>query len=235
MDVLPLYIVLMLASPILFAGICAPAISLCSPPSPSILLRGNSAGIFRPIRAEAWYFNPFAWQLPVRDRRLVRRGRRGDLLPFIRSRAAPGPRRGLSGVRLRDGRGRPASGPPVIFPPGFVGTLQSQRQDQPCPLSFPPLHCHRISCHSVLSPRLAGSRVARFQARHSLRTAVAGSLLRRNLPVVRRALRAGGGVGRDLDADRRQCGRRRLVDAAAWYRSWTKKVDRAPRQAAPPN
>src|SRR6516165_437959 len=56
--------------------------------------------------------------------------------------------------------------------------------------------------------------MARLQAPNSLRTAVPGGLLHWCFSVVRGHLGAGRGFGYDLDADCRQCGRRRIADAA---------------------
>ena len=64
MDVLPLYIVLLLAVPAdALAAACARRRSRSRSRSRSTCWPGIRAGTCRPIRAAHWYFNPFAWQL----------------------------------------------------------------------------------------------------------------------------------------------------------------------------
>src|SRR6202035_1565115 len=79
--------------------------------------------------------------------------------------------------------------------------LQSERQNQPRALSLAALYCLRFLCRSSAATRLAGAGMADLSTRNQMRSAVARSVLRRDIPVLCCALRVGRDFRRCLDAD----------------------------------
>ena len=78
MDVLPLYIVLLAGfAPFIWLLLRAPTVALAVSALDLHAELAASIGTCRPIREALWVFNPFAWQLHLRLRRLVRAWRRG--------------------------------------------------------------------------------------------------------------------------------------------------------------
>ena len=137
MDVLPLFIVLMLAGPLMLWGLLRfRNITLLA--SIALYFAARQFGWNLPSYPEgnAWYFNPFAWQLLYVSGAWLAVGGAAAIDGIHPFASAPGLRCGLSIVRLRDGHGRSASGNCAIFPPWFIGIFNPNDKSNLAPYRF---------------------------------------------------------------------------------------------------
>ena len=189
LDVLPLYIVLMgLFPPVLWIMLRQPNWTMVA--AIALWLVSRQTGWNLPAYPQGtWYFNPFAWQVlfvfgawcALGGARQV--GRRDH---------APG--HALVLHRLHDpgaghDHGRQVSGVRRDVPAVAVFDVQPERQDQPRALSLPALRGDRDPGHPLRAEGLAGPGVEDFRSAGGLRPAIVGRVLRRRVPVVRRAFR----------------------------------------------
>jgi hypothetical protein len=237
MDVLPLYIVLMLASPILLWGLLRSRnITLLA--SIALYLAARLFGWNLPSYPEgnSWYFNPFAWQLLyVSGAWLAVGGGAAASMAFIRSRALLV--FGVAYLVFAFVMAMAGRHPEIaeIFPPWFVGIFNPNDKTNLAPyrlihfmviaalvIRFLPRDWPGLEWRVFKPAILCGQQslevfcigIFLSFAGHFVLVEVSDAIWMQIVVSV---------VGITL------------LTLLAWYRSWSKKIDRAPRQAAAPN
>jgi len=236
MDVLPLYIVLMLASPILVWGLLR-ARNLTLLASIALYFAARLFGWNLPSYPEgnSWYFNPFAWQILYVSGAWLAVGGAAASMAFIRSRALLV--FGVAYLLFAFVMAMAGRHPEIaeLFPPWFVGVFNPNDKTNLAPYRF--VHFIVIAALVIrFLPRdwpglewrvfkpaiLCGQQslevfcVGTFLsfAGHFILVEVSDAIWMQILVSV---------VGVTL------------LTLLAWYRSWTKRVDKAPRQTALPS
>ena len=212
LDVLPLYIVLMgLFPPVLWMMLRQPNWTMLASIALWLAARQFDWN-FRAYPAGTWYFNPYCWQV---------------LFVFGSWCALGGARKNMNiinspvtlyfcigylilGLVMTMAGKFPAFGDDV--PALALFDLQPERQDQPRALSLPALRGDRDHRDPLHSEGLAGAGMEDIRPPDRLRPAIAGGVLRRCVPVLRRAFRALDELGHAVRADLRQRVRHRDHD-----------------------
>jgi hypothetical protein len=213
MDVLPLYIVLMLAfPPILWGMLRRPNLTLLG----SVLLY-FAARLFAwnlpGYPSGAWYFNPFTWQLPFMFGAWFALGGRLAMAAADALTRRGGGRHCLSQFRAGHDDGRAIPRIWTVAAGVALRDLQSG-QDQSSFLSVHPFGRAGAAGGAFPAARLARSHVAGLAAGNRVRTIFALGLLLRNLFVLRCAFRLGRSLGSTVDASAREPHGSRLDDDA---------------------
>jgi hypothetical protein len=233
MDVLPLYIVLMLASPILVWGLLRSRnITLLASIALYLAARQFGWNLASYPEGNVWYFNPFTWQLLYVTGAWLAVGGAAAAMPLIRSRALLV--FGVAYLLFAFVMAMAGRHPDIaqIFPPWFVGIFNPNDKTNLAPYRF--LHFIVIAALVIrFIPRdwpglewpvfkpaiLCGQQslevfcVGTFLsfAGHFVLVEVSGSIWMQIVVSV-------VGVA--------------LLTLLAWYRSWSKQLDKAPRRAA---
>ena len=233
MDVLPLYIVLMLASPILVWGLLRSRnITLLASIALYLAARQFGWNLASYPEGNVWYFNPFTWQLLYVTGAWLAVGGAAAAMPLIRSRALLV--FGVAYLLFAFVMAMAGRHPDIaqIFPPWFVGIFNPNDKTNLAPYRF--LHFIVIASLVIrFIPRdwpglewpvfkpaiLCGQQslevfcVGTFLsfAGHFVLVEVSGSIWMQIVVSV-------VGVA--------------LLTLLAWYRSWSKQLDKAPRRAA---
>ena len=213
LDVLPLYIVLMgLFPPVLWMMLRQPNWTMVAAIALWLVSRQTGWNLSA-YPAGTWYFNPFCWQV---------------LFVFGSWCALGGARKSMTVINhpvtlwfcigylilglvmTMAGKFPDSFGAPV--PALAVFDVQPERQDQPGALPLHPLRRHRDHGDPLRAEGLAGPGVEGVRPADRLRSAVAGGVLRRRVPVVRRPFRAVDELGLAVRADLRQRHRHRDHD-----------------------
>jgi len=234
MDVLPLYIVLMLVSPLMLRALLRSRnITLLA--SIVLYVAARQFGWNLPsYPAGGWYFNPFTWQLLYVTGAWFAVGGAVDLLPFIRSRAllVVGVAYLVFAFLMAVASRHPDLA--QMFPAGLVNSFNPA--DKP---SLPPYRFLHFMVIALLLIRLIPRdwpglewrifRPAILCGQQSLEVFCVGTflsfaghfvLVEVTDAIWMQIVVSVAGVT--------------LLTLLAWYRSWSKKLDRAPKQAVPP-
>lgn len=235
MDVLPLYIVLMLASPIMLQGLLRSR-NLTLLASILLYFAARQFGWNLPsYPAGSWYFNPFAWQLLYVSGAWLAAGGAAASMSFIRS-------RGLlvfsvaylvfAFVMTMAGRHPDIA---QIFPAWFVGIFNPNDKTNLAPYRF--LHFIVIALLVVrLMPRDWSGlewrvfRPAILCGQQSLEVFCVGTFLSFAGHFV--LVEVSDTIWMQIVVSVVGI---TLLTLLAWYRSWSKRIDKVPRQAAPLN
>ena len=212
LDVLPLYIVLMgLFPPVLWLMLRQPNWTLAAAIALWLVSRQTGWNLSA-YPSGTWYFNPFAWQV---------------LFIFGAWCALGGARKNLAIINapltiylcigylifalVMTMAGKfPTFG--EMLPAMAVFDVQPQRQDQPRAVPLPALRGDRDPGHPLRAEGVAGPGVEDFRSADRLRSAIIGRVLRRRIPVVRRAFPTVDEFGLAVRADLRQRDRHRDHD-----------------------
>jgi OpgC protein len=213
MDVLPLYIVLMLAFPLILW-------SLLRRPNLTLLASAVLYGLARwfgwnlpAFPTGEWYFNPFAWQLLFVFAAWCGIGAFEQVAWLLHSRAVLW--LAISYLLFALVMTLAGSLPWLhALVPSARPRRQPDRQDQPRPAPVPALRRARARHGAFRASRLGRPCLAGVPSGDPERAAFARSVLLRHLSVVRRPLRAGRDFQRGVDADPRKRGRHRADDGA---------------------
>jgi hypothetical protein len=236
MDVLPLYIVLMLASPILLWGLLRSRnITLLA--SIALYLAARQFGWNLPSYPEgnSWYFNPFAWQLLYVSGAWLAVGGAAASMAFIRSRALLV--LGVAYLLFAFVMAMAGRHPEIaqIFPPWFVGIFNPNDKTNLAPYRF----VHFIVIAALVIRFLPRDwpglewrvfKPAILCGQQSLEVFCVGTflsfaghfvLVEVSDAIWMQILVSAVGIT--------------LLTLLAWYRSWSKKVDKASRLTASPS
>ena len=236
MDVLPLFIVLMLASPLMLWGVVRfRNITLLA--SVMLYLAARQFGWNLPSFPEGnvWYFNPFAWQLLYVSGAWLAVGGAAAIMPFIRSRAVLF--FGVAYLAFAFVMAMASRHPDIaaIFPPWLIGIFNPNDKTNLAPYRF--LHFMVIAFLVIrFLPRdwpgleWRVFRPAILCGQQSIEVFCVGTFLSFAGHFV--LVEVSDAIWMQIVVSVVGV---TLLTLLAWYRSWTKRVDRAPRQAAPPN
>jgi len=205
MDVLPLYIVLLIALPlVLWLMPRQPTLTLVL----SVLLWAAVQRFYWNLPAYptgTWFFNPLAWQLIFVTGAWCAVGGSEHVSKLVRSRL-------VAGIAIAFLDARIAHRDDVVFPAlrfpdpeARAGLDVPDRQEQSRSPAFPAFPGAGGCDRALRSQGMAGSEIALAQADGPVRPALAGNLLPRDSVVVYRSLCHFGGVasGRNPDIDQR--------------------------------
>jgi hypothetical protein len=232
MDVLPLYIVLMLASPIMLRGLLRHR-NLTLLGSIALYFAARQFGWNLPsYPAGSWYFNPFAWQLLYVSGAWFAVGGAVGLMPLIRSRALLG--FGVAYLAFAFVMAMAGRHPDIaqLFPSWFVGVFNPNDKTNLAPYRF--LHFVVIAFLVVrIMPRdWPGLEWRIFKpailcGQQSLEVFCVGTFLSFAGHFV--LVEVSDAVWMQVFVSVVGI---TLLTLVAWYRSWSKRMDKAPRQAA---
>jgi hypothetical protein len=236
MDVLPLYIVLMLASPIMLWRLLRNRnITLLASIMLYIAARQFGWNLASYPEGNSWYFNPFAWQLLYVSGAWLAVGGLVGLMPFIRSRTLLV--LGVAYLVFAFVMAMAGRHPDIaqIFPPWFVGIFNPNDKTNLAPYRF--LHFIVLAFVVVrFMPRdWPGLKWRIFRpailcGQQSLEVFCVGTFLSFAGHFV--LVEVSDAIWMQIAVSVVGV---TLLTLLAWYRSWSKKLDRALRRPAAPN
>ncbi len=235
MDVLPLYIVLMLASSILVWGLLR-ARNLTLLASIALYFAARLFGWNLPSYPEgnSWYFNPFAWQILYVSGAWLAVGGAAASMAFIRSRALLV--FGVAYLLFAFVMAMAGRHPEIaeLFPPWLVGVFNPNDKTNLAPYRF--VHFIVIAAFVIrFLPRdWPGLEWRLFKpailcGQQSLEVFCVGTFLSFAAHFV--LVEVSDAIWMQILVSVVGV---TLLTLLAWYRSWTKRVDKAPRQTASP-
>jgi hypothetical protein len=233
MDVLPLYIVLMLASPILVWGLLRSRnITLLASIALYVAARQFGWNLASFPEGNSWYFNPFAWQLLYVSGAWLAVGGAAASMPLIRSRALLV--FGVAYLLFAFVMAMAGRHPDIaqIFPPWFVGIFNPNDKTNLAPYRF--LHFIVIAALVIrFMPRdWPGLEWPVFKpailcGQQSLEVFCVGTFLSFAGHFV--LVEVSDAIWMQIVVSVVGVA---LLTLLAWYRSWSKQLDKAPRRAA---
>ena len=201
LDVLPLYIVLMAAFPIILWVMLRWRNAVMIGSVGLYVAARHYGWNFASYPAGVWYFNPFAWQLLFVFGAWLALGGTAVFSSALRAMYW------LPPVCSCLHPGRTNSRTATVRPERRGWSIHSERQDQSRSLPRDPPGKSGVHRRLAHSDRLAGAQVADLQATYQMRAAVAACVLRRPVPVLYRAFRDRVRFGRSIGPARGRGGR----------------------------